>query len=169
MKSPYEIQYQAFANAGGLYDERHAKLYAEFANDLIEDGSYSIVYEGVAHACYTRITVDAAPHLKCYVLAPLAVLPDYQRKGYATRLMEQAESELEADVIFVMGEPFHYGNRYNTPHNVLPPVKTLAPLECWFAKELTPGALDGVGHSTSSIEGPYAQPLMWGHPNEQVS
>lgn len=169
MKSPYEIQYEAFANAGGLYDERHAKLYAEFANDLIEDGSYSIVYEGVAHACYTPITIDAAPHLKCYVLAPLAVLPDYQRKGYATRLMEQAESELDADVIFVMGEPFHYGNRYNTPHNVLPPVKTLAPLECWFAKELTPGALKGVGHSTSSIEGPYAQPLMWGHPDEQVS
>ncbi|EDK25814.1 hypothetical protein VSWAT3_27190 [Vibrionales bacterium SWAT-3] len=168
MKTPYEIQYEAFAAAGGLYDERHAKLYAEFADDLIADGSFSIVHEGVAHACYTPITVDTAPHLKCYILAPLAVLPEYQGKGYATRLMEEAEKQLNADVIFVMGDPIHYGNRYNTPHNVLPPVKTLAPLECWFAKALTPGALDNVGESTSSITGPYASELMWGHPSEQV-
>lgn len=168
MKIPYQIQYEAFATAGGLYDERHARLYAEFADNLIADGSYSIVYDGVAHACYTPIKIDAAPHLKCYVLAPLAVLPEYQRQGYATRLMEQAESELNADVIFVMGEPFHYGKRYNTPHQVLPPVQTQAPLECWFARALTAGALDNIGPSTSSITGPYAEPLMWGHPSEQV-
>jgi putative acetyltransferase len=167
MKTPYQIQYEAFVNAGGLYDERHAKLYGNFADDLIEDGSFSIVYEGVAHACYTPITVDAAPHLKCYVLAPLAVIPEYQRKGYATRLMEEAESQLDADVIFVMGEPHHYAKRYNTPHNVLLPVKSEAPLECWFARELTPGALSGVGKSTSSITGPYASPFIWSHPSEQ--
>jgi putative acetyltransferase len=168
MKTPNQIQYEAFSTAGGLYDERHAKAYAQFADDLIADGSFSIVYEGVAHACYTPITVDAAPHLKCYILAPLSVLPEYQGKGYATRLMEEAEKQLDADVIFVMGDPRHYGNRYNTPHNVLPPVATLAPLECWFARELTPNALTGVGKSTSSIEGPYANPVMWAHPDELI-
>lgn len=168
MKTPYEIQYEAFAAAGGLYDERHAALYAGLAEAMIEDGSFSILYEGVAHACYTPITIVKAPHLKCYVLAPLAVLPDYQGKGYATRLMEQAEEQLDADVIFVMGEPHHYANRYNSAHKVLPPVLTKAPLECWFAKELTPHALKGVGESSSSITGPYAEPLMWGHPSEQV-
>lgn len=35
MNTPYQIQYEAFAKAGGLYDERHAKLYAEFADNLI--------------------------------------------------------------------------------------------------------------------------------------
>ncbi len=53
MKTPYEIQYEAFSTAGGLYDERRARLYATFADDLIADGSFSLVYEGVAHACYT--------------------------------------------------------------------------------------------------------------------
>ena len=168
MKTPYGIQYEAFAAAGGLYDERHAKLYATFANDLIEDDSFSIVFEGVAHACYTPITVDKAPHLKCFVLAPLAVLPEYQGKGYATRLMEEAEKQLKADVIFVMGDPIHYANRYNTPHNVLLPVESQAPLDCWFARELTPGALDSVGESTSSLTGPFADPVMWSHPSEQV-
>lgn len=164
MKTPYQIQYEAFAAAGGLYDERHAKLYAGLADDLIADGSFSIVYEEVAHACYTPITIDKAPLLKCFVLAPLAVLPEYQRKGYATRLMEEAEKQLNADVIFVMGEPFHYGNRYNTPHKVLPPVRTQAPLECWFARELTPGALDGIGESTSSVTRPVCSPFDVGPP-----
>jgi putative acetyltransferase len=168
MKTPYQIQYEAFTAAGGIYDERQGKLYGDLANALIEDGSFSIVYEGVAHACYTPITVDAAPHLKCYVLAPISVLPEHQRKGHATRLMEEAEKQLDADVIFVMGDPKHYANRYNTPHKVLLPVKSEAPLECWFARELTLGALDGIGESASTLTGPFAEPIMWSHPSEQV-
>ncbi len=171
MKTPYEIHYESFATAGGLYDERHAKLYAELANNLIADGSFSIVYEGVAHACYTPIIIDKALHLICYVLAPLAVLPDYQRQGYATRLMEEAEKQLDADIIFVMGAPQHYARRYNTAHNVLPPCETKAPKECWFARALTSDALDtlaDIGESSSTIKGPLAQPLMWQHPNDQV-
>lgn len=115
------------------------------------------------------MTIDAAPQLKCYVMAPLAVLPEHQGKGYATALMEAAGQQLDADVIFVLGDPMHYARRYNTPHKVLPPVETLAPLECWFARELTPGALDGVGQSTSTITGPFANPLYWAHPDEQVA
>lgn len=168
MKTPYEIQFEAFAAAGGIYNERHAKLYADLADALITDGSFSIVYEGVAHACYTPMTVDAAPYLKCYILAPLSVLPGYQRKGYATRLMDEAEKQLGADVIFVLGDPMHYANRYNTPHKVCFPVETDAPLDCWFARELTPGALERLGESTSSITGPFADPIMWKEPSEQV-
>ena len=162
----WKIQYEAFAAAGGLYDERHAKLYADLARDLIEDGSFSIIYKGVAHACYTPMTIDEAPHLKVYVLAPLAVLPEYQGKGYATRLMEEAEKQLDADAIFVAGQPFHYGRRYNTPHKIGFPVKTEAPIECWFAKALTPGCLDGIV-STSTITGPYSTEQIWQHPSDQ--
>ncbi|CAH7009559.1 hypothetical protein VCHA56P521_50068 [Vibrio chagasii] len=45
---------------------------------------------------------------------PLAVVPEYQSKGYAARLMEEAKKQLDADVIFIMG------NRYNTLHNMFP-------------------------------------------------
>jgi putative acetyltransferase len=168
MKTPYQIQYEAFAAAGGIYDERHAKLYAELADALIEDGSFSIVYEGVAHACYTPIIIDKAPHLSCYVLAPISVLPDYQSKGYATRLMEEAEKELEADAIFVLGDPKHYARRYDTPHKVSFPVECEAPLECWFARELTPDVLSEIGESSSIMSGPFASPKMWKEPSEQV-
>lgn len=157
-----KIQYEAFAAAGGIYDERHAKLYADLARDMIDDNSFSIIYKDVAHACYTPMKIDKAPHLKVYVLAPLAVLPEYQRKGYATRLIEEAEKRLDADAIFVMGEPHHYGRRYDARHKIGIPVKSEVPLDVWFAKELTKGCLDGIV-SSSSITGPYSAELMWDH------
>ncbi len=168
MKTPYEIQYTAFLNAGKPYDERHAKLYAQLADDLITDGSFSIIYERVAHACYTPLVLDKAPHLKCYILAPMAVLPKYQNQGYATRLMEEAEKQLQADAIFVLGDPIHYARRFNTPHKVQFPVETNAQLDCWFARELTKGVLAKVGETSSTITGPFANPIMWKEPSLQI-
>ncbi|WP_315980218.1 hypothetical protein [Aliamphritea spongicola] len=81
MTTPYRIQFEAFAAEGGVYDERHARLYAELADALIKDGSFSIVYEGVAHACYTPLIIDKAPHLRCFVLAPLSVLLTIRAKA----------------------------------------------------------------------------------------
>jgi len=167
MKTPYEIQFEAF-NADSYYTEAHARLYAQFAKDLIDEGNYSILFKGVAHACYTPITIDRAPQLKCFVLAPLAVLPAHQGKGYATQLMEQAESELGADVVFVLGDPKHYARRFNAKHSVALPVGSGETPEFWFAREITPGALNGIGKSSSSIKGVFANPLMWSNPEDQI-
>lgn len=163
----HKIQFTAFNEAGGLYDERHAKLYGNFAVDLINDGSYSIIYDNVAHACYTPIEIEEAPNLKCYVLAPISVLPEHQRKGLASKLMDIAEKELKADAIFVAGEKHHYGRRYNTPHKIGLPVKSEMPLDNWFAKEFTKGCLTSI-ESKTSITGPFANPIQWSHPSEQV-
>ncbi|MGN2616342.1 hypothetical protein [Aliivibrio fischeri] len=38
----------------------------------------------------------------------------------------------------------------------------------WFARELTPGALDDIGQSSSTIKGVFADPIMWSHPDEQI-
>lgn len=162
----YHIEFTAFNEAGGIYDERHAKLYGDLAVDMINDGSYSIILNDVAHACYTPITIDAAPELKCYVLAPLAVLPEYQRQGLATKLMDIAEEELKPDVVFIAGEKHHYARRYNTPHKIGLPVESEMPLENWFAKEFKEGLLEGLEGNTS-ITGPYANPKQWSHPSEQ--
>lgn len=162
----YKIQFSAFNEAGGLYDERHAKLYGELAVDMINNGSYSIIYKNVAHACYTPIVIDGASHLKCYVLAPLAVLPEYQRKGFASKLMDIAENELKPDVVFIAGEKHHYARRYNTPHKIGLPVESEMPLENWFAKAFSKNCLEGI-ESKTSISGPYANPKQWSHPSEQ--
>jgi len=165
-KLAYKIQFTSFNEAGGIYDERHAKLYADLAVDMIDDGSYSIIYENVAHACYTPIVIDKAPHLKCYVLAPLAVLPEHQRKGLASKLMQIAEKELKPDVVFIAGEKHHYGRRYNTPHKIGLPVESEMPLDNWFAKALSEDCLNDI-ESKTTITGPYANPKQWSHPSEQ--
>lgn len=162
----YKIQFTAFRKAGGLYDERHAKLYGDFAIDLMNDGSFSIIYNNVAHACYTPIVIDQAPHLKCYVLAPVSVLPEHQRKGIASKLMDIAEKELQPDAVFVAGEKHHYAKRYNTPHKIGLPVKSEMPLDHWFAKAITKGCLEGI-ESKTSIIGPFSNPIQWSDPSEQ--
>ncbi|WP_298445498.1 hypothetical protein [uncultured Ferrimonas sp.] len=48
-------------------------------------------------------------------------------------------------------------------------MKTETPLECWFARNLIPGALDGVDESTSAITGPYSTPRIWVQPSDPVS
>ncbi|QWG10333.1 GNAT family N-acetyltransferase [Flammeovirga kamogawensis] len=125
-----------------------------------------MIHKGVAHACYTPITIDEAPDLKCYVLAPLAVLPEFQRKGLATQLMDLVEKELQPDVVFIAGEKHHYGRRYNTPHKIGLPVKSEMPLENWFAKEFKAGILQGIVSNTT-VTGPYSNPKQWAHPSEQ--
>jgi putative acetyltransferase len=82
--------------------------------------------------------------------------------------MEKAEKQLKADAIFVLGDPKHYSRRYNAAHKVSLPVESDAPLECWFARELKPGVLSRIGKSSSTISGPFASPVMWKEPSEQV-
>ncbi len=82
--------------------------------------------------------------------------------------MEEAEKQLQADAIFVLGDPMHYARRYNTMHKVQFPVETNAPLDCWFTRELTKGILAEVGETSSTITGPFASPIMWKEPSEQV-
>ncbi len=81
-------------------------------------------------------------------LAPLAVLPEYQRKGFGSRLIVRGLQELEAadyKTIFVLGEP-HYYQRFG----FVPAAKYRirweheAPREAFMVKELLSGALNGV-------------------------
>ncbi|WP_353010736.1 GNAT family N-acetyltransferase [Ruegeria sp. SCP10] len=55
-----------------------------------------MAYERVVHACYTPLTIDTAPHLKCFVLALLAVLPEYQGRGVGKELMETSIEHLKS-------------------------------------------------------------------------
>ena len=81
-------------------------------------------------------------------MAPLAVLPEYQRKGIGTRLIERGLQELNAaghGIVFVLGNPLYYQRfgflpaaryRIRWEHNV--------PENAFLVKELRTGALDGV-------------------------
>lgn len=162
MKEVRTLHLEAFSPEP-LYGPDEARTIADLAERLIHEGrpSFTLERDGavVAHACYTPLTLIAAPQLKAYVMAPLAVLPAWQRQGLATELMNRAEEALDADAIFVLGNPLHYARRFPTPHQVTTPQPTEHG-DCWFARALKPDVLKGVC-SGSRLEGALNNPELW--------
>ncbi|HIJ65548.1 MAG TPA: N-acetyltransferase [Candidatus Hydrogenedentes bacterium] len=86
----------------------------------------------VGHILFTRMTMaPEQPSFEALGLAPLAVLPEYQRKGTGSRLVRDGLvqcRQLGADAVFVLGGPGYYArfgfaaaapygilNEYNEP------------------------------------------------------
>lgn len=66
----------------------------------------------VAHAVFSRMTVtgDGVP-IRAAALAPVATLPDFQRRGFAGALIEIGHEQLRSHGIaisFVLGDPAYY-------------------------------------------------------------
>lgn len=64
----------------------------------------------VAHILYTRIAVDGAENAAA--LAPIAVDLAHQKRGFGSKLIEEAHRRLPAmgiAIVFVLGDPAYYG------------------------------------------------------------
>jgi putative acetyltransferase len=85
---------------------------AELVDDLRADGDVvlSLVAEEdgaiAAHVLFSRMR---AP-FRALSLAPVAVLPDYRRRGIAARLIEDglARAVTDWEAVFVLGDPAYY-------------------------------------------------------------
>jgi putative acetyltransferase len=68
----------------------------------------------VGHVMLSASRLDAPPRLvNVYVLSPLGVRPDFQRRGIGTALIGHAlaAAEHEVPLVFLEGSPGYYGNR----------------------------------------------------------
>ncbi|WP_236796913.1 GNAT family N-acetyltransferase [Amycolatopsis sp. GM8] len=67
----------------------------------------------VGHVMLSASRLDAPRRLvDVYVLSPLGVLPDFQRQGIGTRLVEQAlAAARDVPLVFLEGSPAYYGKR----------------------------------------------------------
>lgn len=103
----------------------------------------------VGHILFSPVTIGAAPEpLPAVGLSPLAVLPDYQRRGVGTRLVEEGLHlcrEQGYQVVVVLGHPSYYprlgfvpSRHYGVYCAYLPPDH-----DAFMVLELQPGALDG--------------------------
>ena len=104
----------------------------------------------VGHLFFSPVTIESCerkwPGLG---LAPLAVLPEYQRRGIGTALMLAGLEECRSlghERIIVLGHPAYYprfgfepASRYGVQFEIT------APDEACMILALRPGALDGVG------------------------
>ena len=90
-----------------------------FVGDLLDDETAKpilslLAFEGdqpVGHILFTKAYLKPETPLSISILAPLAVVPDYQKKGIGGKLIEkgiQLLSKSGVDLVFVLGHPEYY-------------------------------------------------------------
>ena len=78
--------------------------------------SFALVAEAdgalVGHVGFSPVSCEKTDNFQGYLLAPLAVHPEFQKRGIGTKLIDaglRRVSELGADIVFVYGDPQYYG------------------------------------------------------------
>lgn len=141
-----------------------AQLAAELLNDETARPLLSLVAEDngriVGHVIFSSVKLEDSPHLKVYILAPLAVVKAYQQQGIGTQLIRHGLAMLRqrgADIVLVYGDPNYYRRTgFDTGHAIEAPYPLKYP-DAWMALELKAGALaeaKGVACCAVSLSSP---------------
>ncbi|NEV61861.1 N-acetyltransferase [Thiorhodococcus minor] len=102
------------------FPEGECKLIARLALSLLSEESnpetIGLVAEAdgrvVGHVAFSPVTTDGPSHWLGYILAPLAVKPEYQKGGIGSALIRSGIEQLSirgVDAFFVYGDPEYYG------------------------------------------------------------
>ena len=144
-KQDYAIIYQVLTSA--FDSEAEAKLVAQLrtAEAIVVSLVAEVAGNIVGHALFSEVTLSGNPDLKITGLAPVSVLPDFQRKGIGQSLIKAglescAEKGYEAAV--VLGHSTYYpkfGFRPSTDFGFRSVYEV--PDEMFMALELRPDAL----------------------------
>jgi putative acetyltransferase len=126
---------------------------ADLVEALREDGAVLLSAvavlddEIVGHVLFSRMSIETATGgLQAVALAPMAVVPAWQRQGIGSRLIRYGLERLRDTgerIVLVVGHPTYYprfgfsGERGRALEHPFPP-------DVFMALELAPGALDGV-------------------------
>ena len=101
----------------------------------------------MAHILFSRMSVETSEGpVAAAALAPIAVLPELQRRGIGGELIRYGLDLLRARgerIVIVLGDPDYYP-RFGFSRDKARPLESPFPPEAYMALELQPGALDGV-------------------------
>lgn len=123
--------------------------------DALRDGGYvevslvaDIDGEVVGHILFSRVAIiTKGGAVQAVSLAPMAVLPEHQRRGIGNKLVEAGLEACRARghrIVVVLGHPEFYP-RFGFSAELARPIESAFDGgEAWMAMELMPGALNGV-------------------------
>jgi putative acetyltransferase len=145
------VERAAFGEDGA---EEVATLVSDLADDPSAHPSLSLLaWEGerpVGHILFTAARLEGAPEdVVVSILAPLAVVPEAQRKGVGGRLIAhgiQRLCESGVALVFVLGHPEYYPRHGFAPahlEGLLAPYP-ISPEDAWMVRELRHGVLGSV-------------------------
>jgi putative acetyltransferase len=101
----------------------------------------------VGHILLSRMLIETSEGaIPAVALAPLAVLPDHQRRGIGGQLIRHGLDWLRErgeQVVIVLGHPEYYP-RFGFSSDRARALASPFPAEAFMALELLPGALDGI-------------------------
>lgn len=106
----------------------------------------------VGHILFSEVKItQTTASVSAQILAPLAILPDYQRKGVGSQLIKDGLKLLKnsgVELVFVLGHPDYYPRSgfipagvlgYEAPYHI--PEKYS---DAWMVQELSPGVIGKV-------------------------
>lgn len=131
---------------------------AALVNDLLKDDSAKPVVSllalkngtPVGHILFTRARLVPEAPLSIYILAPLAVVPEYQKAGIGKALVEKGLKVLSnagVHLVFVLGHPSYYPRFGFRPAGVIG-FEATYPIpdknaDAWMVQELATDIIDG--------------------------
>lgn len=146
------------------FPKGESEIIAKLAIDLFSENTMpktiSLIAETdgsvVGHVAFSPVRIDNNENCLAYILAPLAVLPDYQKRRIGSKLIEYGMQQLSAmgvNVVFVYGNPKYYerfgfnadtARNYTTPYKLQYPVGWQAIILNECAIEKSPVAINCV-------------------------
>jgi putative acetyltransferase len=102
------------------FPEGEREIVSKLAIDLLAENTtpqtISLVAETdnpvVGHVAFSPVKFDNNDKLQGYILAPLAVIPDFQKRQVGSNLIESGIQKLlkmGVNILFVYGDPKYYG------------------------------------------------------------
>ena len=108
----HSVHWSAFAEG-----EREiiSKLAVNLLSEETTPQTISLVAETegavVGHVAFSPVTIGSNKNFQGYILAPLGVKPDYQKRRIGSKLIERGMQQLSrmgVDILFVYGDPKYY-------------------------------------------------------------
>ncbi len=146
-----------------------AKIAIELLSENTTPQTISLIVEAdhsvVSHVAFSPVEIDNNENCSAYILAPLAVQANYQKRRIGSTLIKHGIQQLSAigvNIVFVYGDPNYYerfGFNADTARNYTVPYKLQYP-SGWQAIVLNEYAMEKVPVAINCVAS-LCDPKLW--------